>query len=145
MANDPIFTDLLARDLGSVEKPKALPAGSYYATVKDYALGKSKEKQTPFVKFNFNNLSAGPDINPEDVASIDLSKKNLNRDFYLTEDSLFRIKDFFTSLGLSTSGKGIGELLPQAVGAAVILDVSQRNSPDGKDIFADVRDCKGRP
>ena len=143
--SDPIFTSLLSTDLGTVEKPKALPPGQYEGTIKEYKLDKSREKQTPFVRFTFNNISPGADMDPALLVGVDFSKKSLNRDYYLTTDALWRIKDFLQSLGHNVSGKTIGEILPLTSGALVLIDVTQRNSPDGKEIYNDVKDVVGKP
>lgn len=149
MSQDPIFTDLLSADLGSVKAPPVLPQGQYYGTIKDYIFGKSKDKQNPFIKITMNNIQAGPAISAEALGDMDLSKETLDRDYFLLDKNgqpnLYYIKELLTSLGLSAGpGADLNTLLPKAAGSPVLIDIGHRNSPDGKRIFVDVKDIKGR-
>jgi len=137
------FKSLLSRPTDDIKKPLALPAGTYYAMIKGYELGESKQKKTPFVRFNFTLTGPGEDISPEDLEGVDLGKKALRTDFYLTPDSEYRLKDFIESIGIPTQGRTFFELLPECASKDVLLDVTQRNSDDGADVFNDVAKVKG--
>lgn len=130
-----VFSDLLDVDAGSVRPPPIKPGGQYSGTILDYKLDKSKEKQTPFVRFTFNNVAPGAAINPADLlwdakgdgnmVPMDLSKWHPTTDFYLTPDALFRLTEFLKSLGIKVEGRKIGACLPDAKGLPVILDAKQ--------------------
>jgi hypothetical protein len=133
----------LSKPTDSIEKPKPLPAGTYNGVISKYEFGESKEKKTPYVRYHLTAHSAGEDVDPDSIEGIDLSKKSLRRDFYLTEDAMYRVKDFLDSVGVSTSGRSLGEVIPEAINAAVLISVTQRSSPDGSEIYNDVGNVVG--
>lgn len=137
------FSTLLSQNLDSVTKPKALPAGTYNGTVLSHSFALSSKKQTPYVQFNFSVQSAGEDVDPSDLEGVDVGKKALRTSFYLTDDALFRLKDFLASCGIDTSGRTLNETIPETVGASVLLFVKQRTSENGEDIFNDVDSVRG--
>ena len=137
------FKSLLSRPVDDVKKPLALPVGTFYGMIKNYELGESKQKKTPYVRFNFTLTGPGEDIDAADIEGIDLSKKALRTDFYITPDSEYRLKDFIESLGLPTAGRTFFELLPDCISRDVVLDVTQRSNEDGSEMFNDVAKVKG--
>lgn len=147
MAN---FSELLSKPLDDVKRPPTLPAGTYHGFIKSYEPGESSEKKTPYVRFNFTVTSAGDDIDPRDLTGedgrpIDLSKKQLRRDFYMTADAEYRLKEFLESMKIPTKGRTWASSLPETINQAVILDVIQRPNRDKPTDppFAEVRDCRG--
>jgi len=77
------------------------------------------------------------------MEGVDLSKRAPRTDFYVTQDSLWRIKEFLASMGLDTDGRSLSEVIPEMVGGAVQLYITQRASADGQDIFNDVKSVRG--
>lgn len=138
------FSKLLSTPMDTVEKPKPLPAGTYLGMISKYEFGESKEKKTPYVRVFLNLSGPGPDIDPEEVAGIEWSKKQLRRDLYLTDDAIYRVKELLASVGVSVEGRTFGEAIPDILNAPVIVEVTQRNSPDGLQIFNDVGNVKGQ-
>jgi hypothetical protein len=139
------FNDLLSRPVDSAKKPPTKPAGTYSATIQGYKFDVSPKQKTPFVRFTLNNLSPGEDIPPEncrdeDGNPIDFSKWTPTRDFYLTDDAIYRLKDLLQSLGIPTDGRSFGETIPETKGMPVMIQVVHATSEDGKSIYANVRD-----
>lgn len=131
------YKSLLSRPAESIKKPPLKPAGTYSAIIKEYKFDLSREKKTPFVRFTLNNLQPGPDVDhdllkDEDGHSIDLSRWSPHKDFFLTEDSIYRLKDFLVSLHIPHEGRMLDEMLPEARGAAVAVPVQQATTQDGK-------------
>jgi hypothetical protein len=120
------FSALLSKPLDEVKAPVPLPAGTYYGIIKEYKFDESPEKKTPFIRFTIQLTGAGDDVYVEEVASIEWSKKQLRKDFYLTEDALFRFKKFLETLGIDTVGKSFDSLIPETQGAKVLVEVTQR-------------------
>lgn len=146
MALDPILSSLLSEDMSNFKEKPVLPESTYYATIKDFGFGKSSQKGTRYVQFNFSGLSPSEEVAEEcTTLGIDFSKyNNLNYKFYLTEDSRVMLKNFFTSLGLEVAGKGISEVLPMVAGASVQLSISKSPSSDGKREFNRVEEVSSR-
>jgi len=136
------FKDLLSTPLDTVKRPPALPQGTFEGVVKSYEFGESREKKTPFVRVYFTLLASGEDVDPTLMEGVDLSKRAPRTDFYVTQDSLWRIKEFLASMGLDTDGRSLSEVIPEMVGGAVQLYITQRASADGQDIFNDVKSVR---
>lgn len=141
----PDFSQLLSKPLDEVKRPPSLPAGIYYGTVHRYEVGESQNKKTPYVRFLFNLTFAGQDIDPKDLDGVDLSKKSLRRDFYITPDAEYRLKEFLESMKITTKGRTFQSTLPDSIGQAVKLEVVQRINKDAptEPPFNEVKDCAG--
>ncbi len=127
------FKKLLSVNLDEVKAPAALPEGTYHGTIASFEYGDNNKNKTPYVRFGLKFHSAGNDVDPKDMADIDLSARKMSTDFYLTPDARFRLKDFLESLGMKTSGSTFDELIPEAVGQSVIAYVTQRFNPERPD------------
>lgn len=60
---------------------------------------------------------------PGEFKLIDLSKRQLRKDFY--DNSLYRLDDFIKSCGIEANGRTYEEILPQLIGSPVIVEVGQ--------------------
>lgn len=127
------FKDLLSTKLDDVKAPAALPEGTYHGTISSFEYGDNNKNKTPYVRFALKFHSASEDVDPKDLADIDLASRKLSTDFYLTPDARWRLKEFLVSLGLKTDGGSFDELIPEAVGGSVIAYVTQRFNPERPD------------
>lgn len=149
MATD--FSHLLAAKADDVKRPPVKPAGTYHAIISGYEFGKSKDKGTPFVMLKFNNVTPGPDIDPSalvapDGEPIDLSKWTPSTrgltNFYITENSLFRLKEFMEGLGIPSAGRSLNEMLPDIRNQPVLLVVAVRAYENGDGFFNEIEEVK---
>jgi hypothetical protein len=53
------------------------------------------------------------------------------------------VKEFLESAGISTSGRSLGETIPDAVNLPVLVGVTQRSGQDGTEIYNDVNTLTG--
>lgn len=135
---------LLSKPMDDVKPPVPLPAGTYHGVVKGQSFGESRQKKTPFVRYEFTLHSAGDDVDASQLEGVDLSTKSPRFDFYLTDNSDFRLKDFLTSVGVKTEGRSLGECIAEAVGCEVVLTIIQRyDEKDTSKVYTDVTDVKG--
>lgn len=137
------FKTLLQKPADEIKRPPVLPAGTYHGVVKSYEFKESKEKKTPYCEVTVGVQGPGDGIDPESVAGVDFSKKQMRTNFFLTEDAVYRLKEFLESCGHTTVGKTLGEVIPEMVNSAILIEVTQRNSPDGSEIFNDVKKISG--
>jgi len=138
------FRALLSKPTETIERPKALPVGTYLGTISKYEYGKSAQKKTPYVRYFISLTGAGEDVDPDAMEGVDLSKKQMRKDYYLTDDAQYRVKELWESCGIDGTGRSLGEILPDLVGMPVMLEVTKRNSEDGKDEFNDVGTVRGQ-
>lgn len=143
----PDFSQLLRKPAGQAVKPPALPAGDYPAIIKSHELGESQQKKTPYVRFHIGLMGWPDSIGESDrvmpgsdgsTHPIDLAKKQLRRDFFFTEDAMWRLDDFIRSLGIQAKGRTYEEVLPECVGAHVVASVKQSMNQNTNDIFNEV-------
>jgi len=135
------FMDALNRKADDIEKPKPLPVGTYIGTVAGPAeIKEIGQNNTPAAIFQFNILSADADVDTEALTHAGgCQGKRLRQTFFLTEDALYRLKDFLVEIcGIEASGRTVGEMLPDAVNRMVKMTVKHRPSPDGTQIYAEI-------
>jgi len=149
------FKALLAKPLDDVKRPPAPPAGTYFGIIRAFKFQESawtnndtgdKDAQ---VRYTINNIEAGEAILADAslLEGIDLTKRQFNCDLPLSGGNEWVTKTFLDSLGIATSGKGFGETCPEAIGHAVMFDVTHRlnkNDPAAPP-FTDVRNLRKRP
>src|SRR5215831_16229366 len=116
------FKDLLSRPVDSAKKPPTKPPGTYYGVISSYKFAESQKQKTPYVRFTFNNIQPGEDLLAGDQRAlqddegnpIDFSKWTPYKDYFLTDDALYRLKEFLQSLGVETAGRSFDETIPEA-------------------------------
>lgn len=141
------FNELLSKPIEQDKKPPVKPPGTYTGNIQGYKFDVSKQQKTPFCRFTFNNIQPGEALmaddqkalQDEDGNSIDFSKWQPWVDFYLTDASRFRLREFLESLGLDISGRSYDSVLPETKGMSVLLEMTQSSSEDGKNIYTNVK------
>jgi len=130
----PDFSGLLKAPAGQAPKPKALYPDNYPAVIKGWEIlpAPAGKNYSAIIRFQLGITGWGANV-PEDektvtmptgvVTSIDLSKKQLRRDFY--DSSLFRLDELIRSCGIEPNGRSYEEVLPELVGSQVIAEVKQ--------------------
>jgi len=140
------FKKLLSKNMDESERPRPLPPGTYFGRVSKISYDVSKEKKTPYVRFLLSVTSAGDGVDEEALNGVDLSKKQLRKDFYMTQDADYRLKDFIKSCGIQVAGRSFESTLPDTMNAPVIMEVTQRAAQDGSgEFYNDVGLLKGQP
>src|SRR5215510_10206233 len=91
----PDFNSLLDADPTSFERPPLIPEGDFLGLIKSRKFDKSAQKKTPYVRFDFQLISPMDSVSPEAMVGVDLAKTKPHDEFYLTEDAMFRLREFF--------------------------------------------------
>lgn len=144
----PNFQDILDRQSTEIDRPKPLPVGSYTAMIQGLPRhDKSQKKGTPFVEFTLKILSAGDDVDEDDLNSaltkasgevVPLMDKTMRLTFYITEDSVYRLKDFLAHCGIDLDDKTMRQALDETPGRQVGITVKHTASEDGDAIYANI-------
>jgi len=139
--SEPDFQSLLSVQAENVERPRPLPAGHYDVMVKKFEFGKSQQKQTPYIRFFLEVLSAGDDVDPSALEGMTVQGKELRTDFYLLPTSMFRLVDFLQAIGCNTIGRELKDVIPETVGMTAKAQVTQRKSDKADDdrLFNDIK------
>lgn len=139
----PDFSQILSKPVDNIAKPKAIPAGTYHGMAIAHELLESQKNKTPFVRYTVKLTAAGEGVDASALDGIDISKKQLRKDFFLTEDSQYRLVEAIESCGVQKTGMSLGALIPQLCNRPLLVDVTCRLSEDGKDTYNDVKDVRG--
>lgn len=128
------FRSLLAQPLDDVKRPQPLPAGDYNGVIKSFEFMESSKKKTPFVRFHLGITAPGEDViaqESEVLKGIDLAKKQINGDYFFTDDAKYRLKDFLESCNINTAGRTWDETIPEAINQQVMMTLALE--PDQND------------
>lgn len=142
------FKKLLSEPVNEeAKRPPSLPAGTYYGTITKHEVGESANKKTPYIRFFVQLTTAGEEHDPESLAGVDLMKRQMRRDYYLTEDALYRLHEVMSSCDVSVVGRSLGESLPEMQGKDVIVTVNARPNKDDptQPPYNEIVDMKGKP
>lgn len=146
--SNPDFAGILNRQSGDVERPKPLPIGEYTWKVKGLPnYDKSAKKGTPYVEFTCVPIAAMDSVDADDLQE-SLSRKSGVKQlsdmvqkltFYLTEDALWRLKEFLTNdLGIEEGEKTLAAMIDEAPNSEFIGTVKHTPTNDGKGVFANI-------
>jgi hypothetical protein len=132
----PVFSDLLKRPSGEGKRPSALPVGSYPGIVRKWESGEGLpydkgDVKTPFVRFFLGFTGTPEDADPADFEGIDVSKRQVRKEFELTDERIYQLDEFIASCGVSL-GRAYEEILPEVVGAPVLVEMKQRMGKDNE-------------
>lgn len=125
------FAELLDTPIEDAKRPPTLPRGSYHGMIKSFEFDESKEKKTPLVRYQVGLTAATENVDEEALTEIDLSKRQMPYEFYITEDSKYRLREFLEAMGISIAGRKFKEAIGDVVGEAVLVDVE--HNPNRKD------------
>jgi hypothetical protein len=135
------FVDALNRKADEVERPKPLPVGTYLCTIPGPPEMKTIGKNsTPAAEFSVKVIQPREDVDSEALLAVGgAGGKTLRLTFYLTEDALFRLKEFLVdTCGIEPGGRTLGEMIPEAVNRMFNVTVKHRPSQDGTQIYAEI-------
>jgi hypothetical protein len=132
------FRELLSQPTDVVERPRPLAVGHYIGEIKSHEFGTSKQKQTPFVRFIMVPSEETSDVAEGANAGIDLSRKEMRKDFYITPASLYRLSDMLDAVLGKQSGVSFDVRIPETRNARVMFKVTQRQNDDGTETYNDV-------
>lgn len=149
-ATNPDFSALLSRQSAAVERPKQLPIGNYIWSIKGLPrFDKSVKKGTPFVEFTCMPLEAQDDVDQDDLEAAltrkDGTKKLLGDmtqrlTFYLTEDALWRLKQFLVrDCQIEEGEKTLEQLINDSPGSQFMGTISHTPTDDGEGVYANIK------
>lgn len=143
----PNFGSILDRAPTEVERPKPLPVGTYITQLVGLPRqDKSAKKGTEFVEFTHKILEAGEDVDTDDLQAYltapdgtkrKLSEVTVKNTFYLTENSIWRLKDFLKNCGFDVDDEkaSLREMVEGTAGQKVGIVISHEASDDGQAIY----------
>jgi hypothetical protein len=137
------LSHLLGKKTNEIEKPKPMPIGHYSFVTKSFQIVESAKKKTPGVEYLCNMVEPKDDVDEELLTAVkNPNQKDMKLTFWLTEDSLFRLKDFLTVLGITNEDddRTLEEILPESVGQTFISAIKHETMEGQEDPFAKIND-----
>lgn len=136
----PSFGALLDTPGSEIERPKPLPVGSYTAMVMGLPRqDKSKNKGTEFVEFTLKLLEAQDDVDADELKAMGgLVDKTIKDTYYITEGSLWRLKDFLENCGIDLDDSSLREAIEETPNCTLGIYIKHEPSNDGTSVFARV-------
>lgn len=129
------FAALLGKQVGTAPEPKALPAGTYTGQIAEQPTTRevtTKEGAKGVLVIKYAITGFGEDVSEEEVADAggllrgNGDPRTLTSEFWLDEDSLWRLDQFLAGFGFSEdSGQTYAEVLDGLAGQGVTLLVTQ--------------------
>jgi hypothetical protein len=121
------FRQLLQVSSETVERPRAVAEGHYIGTIKDYIFGVTTQKKTPYCRILLTPEEETEDVESGANSGIDLSKKEIRRDYYITPAALYMLADMCDAV-LGKSDIVIDERLPDLKGQRVMFGIKHRKN-----------------
>lgn len=143
MAN-PNFGSVLDRESSTVERPKPMPVGTYLCVVKGQPkFDVSSKKKTEFAEYSLQPLQAAEDVDKvalaEALGGKSLGEKIIRATYYLTEDAVYRLKEFLDHCGVDDGpGVTLRQRASGAPGCQVLASIRHRPSDDGTNVYAEL-------
>lgn len=139
------FQDILNKPSSEIEAPKPLPVGTYLAVVDGLPEHKQlgANKTDAFV-FNFKFMQPGPDVDTaalqENLKGKSLTDRFIKVNQFVTEDAVWRMKKMLVEgLGIEEGTRGLGEMIPEAMGRQVWITIGHRASDDGQSVYMEAK------
>lgn len=136
MATD--FKALLSTPVDSAEKPKPRPAGQYFGMIASFKFAESKNQKTPYVRFTLKQIQPGQGISNDaglmqriEVAG-GTDKWSPFKDYYLTEDAKYRLRELIESCKIRSQGRSFTECIPELQNQPVAFDVTEESYENEK-------------
>lgn len=138
------FSSIAKQAAGQSKKPPQMPAGSFPGVIKSFEWGDNNKNKTPYVRlmlgftgFPADLADSWEEFDNETQKStsvskgdIDLGKRQMRKDFYMTDDSRYRMDEFLKLMGVNCgtedAPRSYEETLPELIGAAVLVDVEHQ-------------------
>lgn len=146
------LSDIMDREsTGTVERPKPVPVGTYLAKIKGQPeYGKTEKKGTEFIKFNAEFVEPMDDVDQDELEEWAKREDGTNKTlkgtalprggvtFYITEDAIWRLDEFFDHLGVLEKGKKKSEMVEDAIGSEFLVTINHVTG-DNDVVYANVK------
>jgi Protein of unknown function (DUF669) len=135
------FEEILNKPTSEIKAPLPYPVGHYHCIVDGpFEPGKSSQKGTDFLRAKYKIIAPGDDVDQRMAAEQQVVGKLIYQDHYITDNEVTQnmFKEFLVdTLGIDNDGekKSLKELMSEAPGKQLIVELKHQVSQDGKRAF----------
>lgn len=120
-----------------------MPSASYPGIIKTFEMGDNNKNKTPYVRFHLGYTGWPDEVDSEARAGIELQKRQQRKDFYVSEDALWRLDEFVRTCGVEPHGRAYGEIFPELIGKEVLIEVLQDLNQSTNEMFNKIEKVVG--
>lgn len=141
------FEEILKRKYSEFKPPQPFPVGMYHCLIEGQPTpGKSSQKGTDFLRFQFKILKAMDGVDQALAAEMQVVGKLIPCEYYITDAASNRCTEMLVEhAGIDPGGepgspteKSLEELLAEAPGRQLMVTIKHEFSPDGKRVYSRV-------
>ncbi len=136
------FEDILNRSVDDIKPPPMLPEGTYLCVVQGLPEQiESSKKKTPGLRFKLQVVQPLEDVDPAELLTFEggVSGKIVNLDQWVTEDSLFMLKQFVEHCGALEEGASLSACIDNVPNSSVLAFIKHETSDETKRTFAKIQ------
>ncbi len=124
------YKDLLKARPQEIKAPEPIPPGPYKVRVASYEFTKAGQKQNDCIVFTLNLLEPGDEVDPARLAAAEEDRKRAKpkHTIYITEASLWVLKEFLTDVLKIDEKDSLEEMVPETVGKEFIAIFTEQQS-----------------
>ncbi len=136
------FEDILSRSVDDIKPPPMLPEGTYLCVVQGLPEQiESSKKKTPGLRFKLQVVQPLEDVDPAELLAFEggVGGKIVNHDQWVTEDSLFMLKQFVEHCGALEEGASLSACIDNVPNSSVLAFIKHETSDETKRTFAKIQ------
>lgn len=137
----PNFEDILNRSVDDIKPPPTLPEGTYLTVIQGLPEQiESSKKKTPGLRFKHQIVQPLEDVDPDELKAFEggVGGKIVNNDLWVTEDSLFMLKQFLEHCGVLEDGASLSACIDNVPNSSVLIFIKHDQMEGSERIFAKV-------
>jgi len=140
------FASLLSQQANSVERPKLYPVGNYDAIIVSHKFDKSSRKQTDYCRFSVKLLGPREDVDPDSFEEAGgaaglAERREINLDFYLTKDALWRLVEFMKfTLEMEFGERNVDECIPDTTNLPLVVEIVHQAGSKAGEFYMNIND-----
>lgn len=121
------LSSILDRPATDFVAPPPLPAGGYHCVVTGLPEQiESSKKKTPGFRFTLTPVAVDEDVDATELEAIGgLEGKTIRNDMWVTENSVFMLREFLEHMGIESEGKSLGAMIDECPNREVMVYMRQ--------------------
>jgi hypothetical protein len=134
------FEEILNRPATDFSAPEPLPVGTYHCFVDGKAEPGVSSNQNTYLQFKFKIVAPYKGVDAKEAAEAQVVGKIITNNYYVTDKATWRLTEMLMDHldiepGPENNRKKLTEMLDEAPGKQLLVELKHEMSPDGKRKF----------